>query len=209
MAVKVFVHGSGHKAGSWDRTVSYMPSGEEILRPELAAILNGKEASYENLRGAFAGYCGEIKAPLHLCGLSLGGILALDYAIEHPGKVRTLVLIGTPYRVPKAAFALQNVVFRLLPESTFRGMAFDKRDTFALGSTMKDLDFTGRLGGVTCPTLVLCGEKDGSNLASAKYLAQHIRDAGLEILPGTGHVVNEENPEALSEILNEFYRAHE
>lgn len=209
MAVKIFVHGSGHTSASWDKTVSYMPSGEKILRPELASLLGGREAGYENLRSAFEEYCGEIKAPLHLCGLSLGGILALDYAIAHPGKVRALVLIGTPHRVPKAAFAVQNAVFRLLPKSVFKGMAFDKRNTFALGRTMKNLDFTGKLGGVTCPALVLCGEADRSNLASAKYLAEHIRDAELKIIPGTGHVVNEESPEALSEILTEFYRVHE
>ena len=61
-----------------------------------------------------------------------GGILALDYALDHPENVKTLVLIGTPHKVPKFAFALQNVVFRFLPKSTFASMAFDKRDTFAL-----------------------------------------------------------------------------
>ena len=86
-------------------------------------------------------------------------------------------------------------------------MAFGKRDTLALGRSMKSLDFTGRLGGVACPALVLCGAKDGANLASAKYLARHIMNAGLRILPDTGHVVNEERPEALAEILTEFYRA--
>ena len=57
--------------------------------------------------------------PVHLCGLSLGGILALDYALDHPENVKTLVLIGTPHKVPKFAFALQNVVFRFLPKSAF------------------------------------------------------------------------------------------
>ena len=46
-------------------------------------------------------------------------------------------------------------------------MAFDKRDTFALGNSMKNLDFSGRLGELRRPTLILCGEKDGANLKSA------------------------------------------
>lgn len=107
----------------------------------------------------------------------LGGILALIYALEHPEQVETLVLIGTPYKVPKVAFALQNVVFRFLPKSMFTSMAFDKKDTFALGNTMKDLDFSGRLGEIQCPTLILCGEKDNANLKSARFLAQHIQGA--------------------------------
>lgn len=203
------LHGSGHGPESWDAAAVLLPPDWETLRPGLSALLGGREASFENLRAALEAYCAGIEGPLHLCGLSLGGILALDYALRRPEKVKSLVLIGTPHRVPRAAFALQNLVFRLLPKSAFRGMAFGKRDTFALGRSMKSLDFTGRLGGVACPVLVLCGAKDRANLASAKYLARHIKNAMLKILPGTGHVVNEESPEALSEILTEFYRSQE
>ena len=150
----------------------------------------------------------KLGGPVHLCGLSLGGILALDYALEHPENIKTLVLIGTPHKVPKGAFALQNVVFRLLPKSTFTSMAFDKKNTFALGNSMKDLDFSGRVGGIRCPTLILCGEKDSANLKSAQFLAQHIPNAELQVLENTGHVVNEESPKVLAERLNDFYARH-
>lgn len=204
----ILIHGSGHKADSWQKTISYLDHQEDILCPELSAILNGREASFPNIRAAFAQYCAQAGVPVHLCGLSLGGILALDYALDHPENVKTLVLIGTPHKVPKFAFALQNVVFRLLPKSTFTSMAFDKKDTFALGNSMKNLDFSGRLGEVQCPTLILCGEKDGANLKSARFLAGHIPGAELQVLENTGHVVNEENPRALAERLNAFYGRH-
>ena len=204
----ILIHGSGHKASSWQKTISFLDHQEDILCPELSAILNGREASFPNLRAAFAQYCAQAGGPVHLCGLSLGGILALDYALDHPENVKTLVLIGTPHKVPKFAFALQNVVFRLLPKSTFTSMAFDKKDTFALGNSMKNLDFSGRLGEVQCPTLILCGEKDGANLKSARFLAGHIPGAELQVLENTGHVVNEENPRALAERLNAFYGRH-
>ena len=130
----------------------------------------------------------------------------MDYALEYPNNVKTLVLIGTPHKVPKAAFALQNIVFRLLPQSAFTGMAFDKQNTFALGSTMKNLDFSSRIGKIQCPVLILCGEKDKANLKSARFLAKHIPEAELQIIQGTGHVANEENPRILAERLNTFYR---
>ena len=204
----ILIHGSGHKAASWNETVSHLDCREDVLCPELSSLLMGKEASYPNLRAAFGAYCAQAGGPVHLCGLSLGGILALDYALDHPENVKTLVLIGTPHKVPKFAFALQNVVFRFLPKSTFASMAFDKRDTFALGNTMKDLDFSGRLEEIRCPTLILCGEKDGANLKSARFLAEHIPGAELQVIRNTGHVVNEENPKALAERLNDFYARH-
>ena len=204
----ILIHGSGHKADSWRETISYLDRREAVLCPELSAILNGRVASFPNLRAAFAQYCAQAGGPVHLCGLSLGGILALDYALEHPENVKTLVLIGTPHKVPKFAFALQNVVFRFLPKSAFASMAFDKRDTFALGNSMKDLDFSGRLGELRCPTLILCGEKDSANLKSARFLAGHIPGAELQVIGNTGHVVNEENPRGLAKRLNEFYGRH-
>ncbi len=205
MATKILVHGSGHKATSWDKTISYMTNHEDIVCPNLSSILEGKEASYENLYSSFVKYCNEIDGQIHLCGLSLGGILALNFALDFPQKVKTLVLIGTPYKVPKGAFGFQNIIFRFLPKSVFETMAFDKKDTFALGNTMKNLDFSGKVKNMKCPTLILCGKKDSANIKSAYYLSQNIRSAELKIIEHAGHVVNEENPKALAEILNEYY----
>ena len=201
----ILIHGSGHKAASWNETVSRLDCRKDVLCPELSSLLMGKEASYPNLCAAFGAYCAQAGGPVHLCGLSLGGILALDYTLEHPEAVKTLVLIGTPHKVPKAAFALQNVVFRLLPQSTFASMAFDKKNTFALGNSMRDLDFSGRVSAVQCPTLILCGEKDRANIQSVQFLSQNIKGAQLQLIAQTGHVVNEENPGALAKRLNEFY----
>ncbi len=205
MAAKIFVHGSGHKAASWEKTISYITDSEDIVCPNLSSILEGKDASYENLYSSFVKYCSEMDGQIHLCGLSLGGILTLNFALDFPQKVKTLVLIGTPYKVPKAAFGFQNVIFRFLPNSVFETMAFDKKDTFALGNTMKNLDFSDKVKNVKCPTLILCGEKDRANLKSAVFLSQNIRNAELKIIENTGHVVNEENPKALADILTEYY----
>ncbi|MBM6914111.1 alpha/beta hydrolase [Gemmiger formicilis] len=205
MATKIFVHGSGHKATSWEKTISYMTDNEDIVCPNLSSILEGKEASYENLYSSFVKYCNEFDGQIHLRGLSLGGILALNFALDFPQKVKTLVLIGTPYKVPKAAFSFQNIIFRFLPKSIFETMAFDKKNTFALGDTMKNLDFSDRVKNIKCPTLILCGKKDSANMKSADYLSQNIRSAELKIIENTGHVVNEENPKALADILNEYY----
>ena len=205
MATKIFVHGSGHKATSWEKTISYMTNNDDIVCPNLSSILEGKEASYENLYSSFVKYCNEFDGQIHLCGLSLGGILALNFALDFPQKVKTLVLIGTPYKVPKVAFSFQNIIFRFLPKSIFETMAFDKKNTFALGDTMKNLDFSDRVKNIKCPTLILCGKKDSANMKSADYLSQSIRSAELKIIENTGHVVNEENPKALADILNEYY----
>lgn len=202
---KVFIHGSGHKSSSWNEVVKNMHYNEDILCPDLSSILNGKEASYSNLYSSFIDYCNKIEGEIDLCGLSLGGILALNYAIEYPGKVKSLVLIGTPYKVPKFMFRIQNIIFRLLPKSTFKGMVFNKKDTFILGNTMKELDFSNNVQVIICPTLIICGEKDKANMKSAHFLSENIKGSELKIIKETGHVVNEENLKELSKTLDEYY----
>lgn len=73
MQKSILIHGSGHKVASWNETISYLNHREDILCPELANLLNGREASYSNLRTAFAEYCTHADESIHLCGLSLGG----------------------------------------------------------------------------------------------------------------------------------------
>lgn len=84
-------------------------------------------------------------------------------------------------------------------------MAFDKKGTFALGSSMKDLDFTSRVNNMKCPVLIICGKKDSANIKSTYYLSKNIKSAELKIIENTGHVVNEENPKTLAKILTEYY----
>lgn len=42
-------------------------------------------------------------------------------------------------------------------------------------------------------------------MKSAEYLSQNIKNSELKVIENTGHVVNEENPEILANILTEYY----
>ena len=107
-----------------------MKDQKDILCPELCSILNGQDATYENLYTSFVEYCNRIDGQIHLVGLPLGGIIAMNYALDFPEKVKTLVIIGTPHKIPKVAFEIQNVIFQFFPKSVFKEMAFDKIKQF-------------------------------------------------------------------------------
>ena len=58
MATKIFVHGSGHKATSWEKTISYMTNNEDIVCPNLSSILEGTPSTSVVLHGnLFANVC--------------------------------------------------------------------------------------------------------------------------------------------------------
>ena len=122
----IFLHGLGQVPSDWETTIKRLDLGLDVGCPDLSDWLSGKEASYFNLYHALESYCEQQEEPLHLCGLSLGGILALHYALEHAEKVASLVLIGTQYIMPKRLLKFQNMIFHLMPNRSFRKMGFGK-----------------------------------------------------------------------------------
>lgn len=96
--------------------------------------------------------------------------------------------------------------FKFLPQSIFDNMVFNKKDTFILGKSMKKLDFSNKVQKIKCPTLIVCGEKDSANIKSAYYLSENIKNAKLKIIENTGQVVNEEKPQILAKVLEQFYK---
>lgn len=96
--------------------------------------------------------------------------------------------------------------FKFLPQSIFDNMAFNKKDTFILGKSMKKLDFSNKVQKIKCPTLTVCGEKDSANIKSAYYLSENIKNAKLKIIENTGHVVNEEKSQILAKVLEQLYK---
>lgn len=202
---QIYIHGLGQTPDSWEQTIAYLKDGGNAVCPDLAGILQGQEVSYGNLYRAFAEVCDKSPESLHLCGLSLGGVLALHYAIDRPERVHSLVLIAAQYQMPKNVLRFQNAVFRFMPKAMFQQTGFGKKEFIHLCRTMMDLDFGKALSGVSCPALVLCGEKDSVNKKAAIKLADALPNAAFREIKGAGHEVNRETPEQLAKLLTEFY----
>lgn len=201
----IFIHGLGQTPSSWDKTVSCLSEQITAQCPDLSSLLNDAESTYENLYRVFAAYCDEFPEPIDLCGLSLGAVLALNYAIDNPQKVGTLILIAPQYKMPKALLKCQNFIFKFMPKSTFENIGANKQDFINLTNSMADLDFSGDLKKVVCPALILCGEKDRANMKAAKSLAEIIQNAEFRLVEKSGHEVNVDEPKGLAEIINAYY----
>lgn len=173
--------------------------------PNLAELVQGNEVTYKNIYAAFSDFCNKIEGSIDLCGLSPGGVLALNYAVDYPKKVNSLVLIATQYKMPKKLLRFQNLLFRFMPKAMFQQMGFAKNDFLQLCRTMMELDFSRDLSKIKCPALVICGEKDSANKSASAELADQLKNAELHVMIGAGHEVNTEAPGELAEVKKEFY----
>ncbi len=204
----IFINGLGQNSSSWGKTISHIEKTTHVSNPDLFELLQDKKATYYNLYSAFCEYLEETSEPLVLIGLSLGAILALNYAIDHPQRVQSLILIGAQYKMPKWLLKVQNVIFRILPESSFQKLGSSKNDFILLTNSMMELDFSDDIKNVQCNTLILYGGKDMANKKAAKKLAEQIPKSEIEKVEGAGHEINIDAPERLAFILNEFLRKH-
>ena len=201
----VFIHGLQQTSSSWDKVIARFPADIQIYRPCLSALVKGKQPVYQNLYNAFENECCCMEMPLCLCGISLGAILALQYTRNHPQKVKALMLIAPQYKMPRLLLDIQNIVFRILPQVAFGSMGFSKRDTIALTTSMKKIDFTSLLNEVTCPAFVVCGQKDRANQNAARKLANTIPNAKLSFVESAGHEVNIDAPVTLADLIKEAW----
>lgn len=201
----IMLHGLGQTASSWKDTVKTL-NNDEILCPNLSDWLSHKTPCYDTLYQALEKYCEQFQEPLNICGLSLGGILALQYGIEHPEKVHSLVLIATQYVMPKYLLKIQNLIFHIMPHSSFEKMGFKKAAFISLCNSMTDLDFKHELKKISCPVLVVCGDKDKANKAASLKLQQQIKNARLIIIENSGHEINIEKPVQLGRELDLFFK---
>lgn len=80
----LLIHGLGQDKNAWNIVKNELNmKGISSSAPDLFAIAKGKELDYNTVYQAFSRLCDSHQDRLNLCGLSLGGLLALNYAIEH------------------------------------------------------------------------------------------------------------------------------
>jgi non-heme chloroperoxidase len=165
-------------------------------------------------------------------GHSMGGSVALRLAIEHPGRVAGLMLVGAraSWRGHPEVEALAGLLdamrdrvdrafVRAFQESTIASpVPPGLLDTVvaeslrvparvwraAMREGVLGADDRDRLGRVAAPTLLLCGDRDGLAWDGQAVLAAGIGGARQVTYAGTGHALHWEQPARFAADLAAF-----
>jgi pimeloyl-ACP methyl ester carboxylesterase len=195
----VLLHGLGSVAAMWSPEMRRLRRSCRVLVPELS-ILGGTRCPGDGL--AIAPALPVLAAlldrelpgrPVTLAGLSLGGWMAVRFALRHPERVARLVLIDA------GGYRRQNWqrIQKLVTVDDRAGVDRLYRAMFVRIPLLLRL-----------PALVVWGEKDGLfTAATGRRIAAALPGARLEILSGCGHAPHLEQPRALLAAIERFRRA--
>lgn len=204
----VFLHGIGAGPDSWNAQIDALPAGFTGIAPTIAGLTDADDQEF-SLTTAAAAVRDELDhrgvAQSHLCGLSLGGMVATRFAIDYPDRVASLVLSGSQVHPNLALMKVQNAIMRLLPTRLIAQPGMSKQRMLAVLRAVGQTDFRTELAQISAPTLVLCGLKDRPNIPAARELAAGITGAELQLVPDAGHEWNVQLAKEFSTRLNAFY----
>ncbi|MER6735042.1 alpha/beta fold hydrolase [Streptomyces puniciscabiei] len=205
----VLVHGAGQGGRMWRRQLGALSDAFHVVAPDLPGF--GAVPGPFTLTDAVARVT-EIARPLrpaHLCGHSLGAIVAARVAAENPHLVARLILSGGPEIAPGKTSRRRLRIERHRPGLLVRAIS-DLRDRSGWIDVLDALetsDLSHVLPQISAPTLVLCGKRDRAGLPDARRAAAAIPGARLSVVPHAGHLLPMTAPHAFNAIARGFLTA--
>jgi pimeloyl-ACP methyl ester carboxylesterase len=224
-----FIHGAGGTHENWRFQLRDLGPTRNALALDLPGHGESQGDGYPTI-GEYRDFLRDFLMALGnprtiLVGHSMGGGIALQFALSYPDRLAALVLVGTGarLRVHPEIFA---TIRRDMSEAarTISAWAYSPRsapasvagaaEAFARNRpSVVEADFRacdafdvmGELSAIAVPTLILCGQDDRlTPVKYAQFLREHIPGAALALIPDAGHMAMLERPADFNRALSAF-----
>lgn len=237
----LFIHGLGSSTEDWEPQVREFSRSHRVLTCDLRGHGRSDKPPGPYSIPMFAADVAELLqalrcVPAHIVGLSLGGCVAMQLALDFPGLARALVIVNSAPEFVRRSFRTrvetwrrtaivhwrglramgERIGRRLLPDPGQEALRaafverFAQNDPAAYLHSLKALvgwTVTDQLASIRCPVLVVASEHDYSPVAAKEEYVRRFPSARLVAIPGAHHAVPVECPAAFHAVVAEFLSA--
>jgi 3-oxoadipate enol-lactonase len=243
--VLLFVNSLGTNFHVWDPQAAFLADRFRILRYDMRGHgltdcppvpEGGPGYTIDMLADDALGLLDALKVKrAHVCGLSIGGLVAQRVAAKAGDRVASLVLCDTANRIGPPEIWKDRIaavhkggtaaIAGGVMQRWFTPPFLAERKAEAAGMVnmltrtptdgyvgccyaLRDADLRADDAKITAPTLVIVGDQDAATSpALAKELSEAIKGARLEIVTGAAHIPTIEQPAAINRLLGDFLGA--
>lgn len=229
----IFLHGVGSDKSVWHPQLDHFRKTRRAIAIDYPGYGDSDPAPAGTTRDDYAAAILSAVRALgvdraHVCGLSLGGVIAIALHHASPDACASLILADTFAAHPDgqaiydrsvaanadmAALAHGRVDSLLAPpahpavrDEVIETMAAIDPAAFRIGAEAVWLaDQRDRAAAIAVPTLVICGDRDTVTPPDLSYeLGSLIRGSLVAMIEGAGHLGNLERPGAFNGLVEEF-----
>ncbi|KAA3630703.1 MAG: alpha/beta hydrolase [Bacteroidetes bacterium] len=235
----LFIHGLGSSTRDWQDQVKCFSDKFQTVTVDLRGHGQTEKPpstySISLFASDVAALIEEVEGPVHVAGISMGGMVALQLAVDYPEMVKSLILINTQDEVllntrqARQAVMIRKVIPRLMgmkwmgkylgkklfPEEDqghFRELIANRWAENSVKDYTKSVNAIAgwsvrkHLQSIKCPVLVVASELDYTPVGAKEVYVKILPDARLEVIKGARHAVSVERPEELNKVMMGFLR---
>jgi len=234
----VLVHGLGSYSGDWRPQIDALSRRYRVIALDLRGHGRSEKPPGPYSIAAFAADVASLirsvhAAPAHVVGLSLGGAVAFQLAVDEPALVRSLTIVSSGPTFNGSSLRLRlMIVMRLfllktfglptlgrtivkrlfpLPDQAPLRQAFlahfvtnDPRAYEASTRALVGWSVADRLATIACPVLVISGDRDYTTVDAKRPYVAALPNARLVVIENGGHACTLDQPAAVNRALAEF-----
>jgi pimeloyl-ACP methyl ester carboxylesterase len=230
----ILLHAAGSNGHSWHYQYEHLGKAHSPVAPDLPG--HGRTSGVEGLRTVtdYADFTlaliDELKVDSAvIAGRSMGGAVAMDFALRHPNRVQALILIATApkFDIPKDRIDGWHAVtmgrapqpftndgyspktikekVEIIREGWGEQIRTDPRVRWTDMVACSQVDLRDQIGQITKPTLILAGADDVVTPPSdAEFIQSRIKGSRLEVIADAAHNLTTERPGEVNAAIEKF-----
>ncbi len=238
----LFIHGLGSSARDWKLQVDHFSSNYRVVTYDVRG--HGASAKptgpytmmlFAQDAKALLDHLGVPSA--HIVGISMGGMIAFQLAVDHPSSIRSMVIVNSGPELKPGSFGERLQVWqrfmivrllgittmarvlapRLFPDTSHESLrrqfierwsTNDKRAYLASMKAIVGWGVADRIGKIAIPTLFVAADQDYTPVELKEAYAKKMPNAGLEVIEDSRHATPLERPQELNRVIEDFLIGH-